>query len=52
MYRQVGAPQFDENGLIKKGNETDDKYLLLDIRQKLYKNVRKNLYFFTKINRF
>ena len=25
--------------LIKKGNNTDDKYLLLDIKRKLYKNA-------------
>ena len=38
-YRENIICNNDLSELIKKGNKTDDNYLLLDIRRKLYNNA-------------
>ena len=42
--REMIAANKDLTELIRKGNATDDKYLLLDIKKKLYNNSDYNKY--------
>ena len=37
-YREKISKNHDLNELIRKGNSTDDEYMLLDIKRRLYKN--------------
>lgn len=37
-YREKIIANHDLSELVRKGNSTDDEYLLLDIKRRLYKN--------------
>ena len=39
LYREKILNNKELSNLVKMGNDTDDKYLLLDIKCKLYKNI-------------